>query len=127
MTSSLSGEEPGERTPRGNGEEESETREHHDVFALINMLSLPGGGLPQLTLLFAGGICTWGAVGSASARPAAPWRVYSSDQEVPMLTSSRGKALGCSCELSGGPRTSCSLPEIFFSLHCAALSFTVRC
>lgn len=44
-----------------------------------------------------------------------------------MLTSSRGKALGCSCELSGGPRTSCSLPEIFFSLHCAALSFTVRC
>lgn len=38
-----------------------------------------------------------------------------------MLTSSRGKALGCLCELPGGPWTSCSLPEIFFSLHCAAL------
>lgn len=37
-----------------------------------------------------------------------------------MLTSSRG-ALGCLCELPGGPWTSCSLPEIFFLLHCAAL------
>lgn len=34
-----------------------------------------------------------------------------------MLTSSRGKALGCLCELPGGPWTSCSLPEIFFFLY----------
>ena len=46
---------------------------------------------------------------------------YSSDQEVPMLTSSREKALNCSCELPGGAWTSSSLPEIFFSLHPAAL------
>lgn len=32
-----------------------------------------------------------------------------------MLTSNRGRTLGCLCELPGGPWTSCSLPEIFFS------------
>lgn len=38
LTSSLSGEGPGElEDARGNGEEESETREHRDVFALINV------------------------------------------------------------------------------------------
>ena len=76
MTSSLSpGEGPGERTPRGDGEEESETREHRDVFAFNKRASLPGGGLPQLTLLFAGGICTWRAVGVSLSQAAAPRRV----------------------------------------------------